>query len=231
MRALVSRLLAAPTAWGACVALGLAGLAGAPAGAQGQLPADEFVLEDAIVVDQIGRELVAFDLVGSGRLATRLEPKEEVLWMGSRGRVAVALTTARMLAVTPHSGSWQEERYRLVEAPVAEAYLSQTLALVVTPLRALAFFGTGNWTEEVLGPHEDVMAVSVGPAAGVVVTERRALGVSGETGGFFETKLRIHEEVESVRAFSGVATITTSQRTLLFKGPDKLWLEYDRPLR
>ncbi len=52
--------------------------------------------------------------------------------MGSRGRVAVALTTARMLAVTPYSGSWQEERYRLVEAPVAEAYLSQTLALVVT---------------------------------------------------------------------------------------------------
>ncbi len=91
--------------------------------------------------------------------------------------------------------------------------------------------GTGNWTQQSLGPRERVITTRLGPGAGVVVTQRRALGISTETGGFFETKLRLKEEIESVQALSSIATITTSQRTLIFKGPLGLWVEHDRPLR
>jgi hypothetical protein len=198
--------------------------------AQRRAEAERFVLEDAIAVEIIDHEIVAFDLEGSGRLAMRLERNEEVLFYGSRGRVAVVLTTQRMLGATPVSASWQEERYRLTERPLDHAILSQSLALVVTPQRALAFFGTGNWAEQTLGPREYVITSELGPAAGVVVTQRRALGISTETGGFFETKLRLKERIESVRAISSIATITTSQRTLIFKGPSGLWVEHDRKL-
>jgi predicted RNA-binding protein len=201
------------------------------ASAQIAPPSGEVVLEDAIAVQVIDREVVAFDLEGSGRLALRLELDEHVLFHAARGRVALVLTTSRMLGATPASSSWRAERYRISETPVDGAWLSQTLGLVITSERALAFFGPGNWAEQSLGPREDVHTVRLGPAAGVVVTNRRALGISAHTGGFFETRLRINEEIESVTAVSSIATITTTQRTLLFKGPSAVWVEHRRPLR
>ena len=74
-----------------------------PSRAQSTLEAERFVLEDLIAVEIIDREVVAFDLQGSGRLALRLELDEEVLFYGSRGRVAVVLTNQRMLGATPVS--------------------------------------------------------------------------------------------------------------------------------
>ncbi len=191
----------------------------------------EVVLEDTIAVEVIGRELVAFDLVGSGQLSERLELEEEVLFTESRGRVAVVGTNHRLLGATPQSSSWRSERYRLSEIPQQSAWISQTLVLVVTGERALAFFGTGNWAEQSIGPRERVVTTRVGPATAVVVTDRRALGISGEHGGFFATELRLNETIESVRALSSIATIVTSQRTLVFKGPSGIWTERSRTLR
>lgn len=191
----------------------------------------EVVLEDQISVEVLGRELIAFDLQGSGQLVQRLELDEEVIHTAARGRVALVLTNRRVLGATPHSASWQSERYRLTETPQTEAWISQSLAVVVTEKRALAFFGTGNWAEQGLRPREQVEIVRVGPATAVVVTDRRALGISTGTGGFFETPLRVKERVESVQTLSEIATLTTSQRTLVFKGPSGLWVERSRPLR
>ena len=206
------------------------GLAGAVAEAQAPLRADEVVLEDAIAVEVVGREVLAFDLEGSGRLAERLHLDEEVLYAAARGRVAVVLTTQRLLGATPGSSSWQEERYRLTETPSEEALLSQGLAVVLTGQRALAFFGSGSWVEKSFGPREVLVDARVGSGVAVVITDRRALGV-GSGGGFFETKLRIKEEIESVKAVSGFATIVTSQRILLFKGAIARWTEHARRLR
>ncbi len=208
----------------------LALMACATAVAQAPLRPDEVVLEDTIAVEVIGREVVAFDLEGSGRLAERLRLDEEVLFAAARGRVAVVLTTQRMLGATPVSSSWREERYHLAETPSEQALLSQGVAVVLTGQRALAFFGTGSWVEKSLGPREELVVARAGPGVAVVVTDRRALGI-GAKGGFFETKLRVNEEIESVRAVSSIATIVTSQRTLLFKGTIARWFEHRRPLR
>ena len=204
--------------------------AGAPLHAQHLLSPDQVVLEDVISVELVGRELVAFDLVGSGRLVERLEIGEEVLSTRARGRIALALTTRRMLAAAPTSGSWQAERYRISERPSEEADLSQGVALVVTSQRALAFFGSG-WTEQSIGPRELLRTTQVGPGAGVVVTDRRALGVSAQAGGFFETKLRIGEDIQSVNAIASIVTLTTSKRVLVFKGASGRWVEHSRTLR
>jgi hypothetical protein len=210
--------------------LGFLLFAATPAHAQRNL-AGELVLEDSIAVEIIDRDILAFDLEGSGRLLERLELGEEVLFTGSRGRVAVVLTDRRMLGATPRSGSWRAERYRLSELPQEAAWISQSLALVITGERALAFFGTGHWVEQSIGPREAIVTTRIGPAAGVVVTDRRALGISSDTGGFFETKLRLNEDIESVKALASIVTITTSQRILLFKGPSGTWIEHKRKLR
>jgi len=208
-----------------------AALAAAPPASGQALGPGDVVLEDAIAVEIVGREVVAFDLVGSGQLAERLELDEEVLFTGSRGRIALVLTTRRLLGATPSSSSWQSKRYRRTERPLHEAWLSQSLAMVVTEQRALAFSGTGNWTEVRIGPREQVKSARIGPATAVVVTNRRALAVSGEHGGFFGTGLRLSETIESVKAVSSIVTITTSQRTLVFKGPSGRWVERRRTLR
>jgi hypothetical protein len=140
-----------------------------------------------------------------------------------------------MLAAAPGSGSWQSERYRLRETPQQSAWISQTLSLVVTGQRAAAFLvpgpdSAGSWIVQNLGPNENVLSVRVGPATAVVVTDRRALGI-GEGGGFFEIPVRLGEQIESVSALSGIATVTTSQRTLVFKGPSGTWSERRRTLR
>lgn len=222
----------APVAARLCLALLASTAWAAAAGAQIRTSADpeQVVLEDAIAVELLGRELIAFDLEGSGQLVERLELDEEVLSTASRGRVALALTTRRVLAATPSSGSWRSERYHLTETPQEQAWVSQTLGLVLTSERVLAFFGTGNWVEQRLGPREQVVASRVGPTTAVVVTDRRALGI-GSGGGFFPTEMRLGETVESVKALSGIATVTTSQRTLVFKGSSGVWVDRKRPLR
>jgi hypothetical protein len=65
----------------------------------------------------------------------------------------------------------------------------------------------------------------------VVVTDRRALGLSPFAGGFFETSLRLGESVESFEASSDVATLTTSERLLIFRGPTGSWSERHLELR
>lgn len=210
--------------------LATAVLAGFAADAQRAPSTDDLVLEDLITVQLVGRDLVAFDLEGSGRLVERLEIDERVLFTGARGRIALALTDRRALGATPRSSSWQAERYRVSESPVERAELSQGLALLVTGQRALAFFD-GSWAEEGIGPREQVVHAQVGPGAGVVVTDRRALGVSAQVGGFFATSLRVGEDVEQVDAVSSIVTITTSERTLLFKGTSARWIEHRRNLR
>jgi hypothetical protein len=199
--------------------------------ARAELPANEVVLEDSIAIEILDRTIVAFDLLGSGRLDTRLEIDEEVLWYGSRGRVAIVLTSRRLLGATPQSSDWRQERYRLDEAPARVARLSSRLAVAITPQRILGFFGSGNWAEVRLGLREAVVDARVGPGTGVIVTNRRALALSSDSGGFFETKLQIREQIESVRTLASIATVTTSERTLVFKGPSGIWSGQQRSSR
>lgn len=200
-------------------------------GARAELPPNEVVLEDSIAVELLDRTIVAFDLLGSGRLSTRLEADEEVLWYGARGRVAIVLTSRRLLGATPRSADWREERYRLNETPARSVELSSRLAVAITPHRIFGFFGTGTWAEVGLGLREVVVDARVGPGTGVVVTNRRALALSSDSGGFFETRLQIRERIESVRTLSSIATVTTSERTLVFKGPSGSWSGQERSPR
>jgi hypothetical protein len=208
--------------------LGVAMLA-LPASGQ-RLGPDDVELADVLEVQLLGRDLLAYDGTGSGRMQIRLELNERVAFQHAQGRLGIVLTDRRALGVSPGSG-WREERYRFSETRTDTGILGERVAVVMTSQRALAYNALqGHWVEESLGPGERVVETRVGPSTAVIVTDRRSLGMSPNSGGFAEIAMRVHEQVESISARSGVATVTTSQRVLIFQGPNARWVEQRRKI-
>jgi hypothetical protein len=222
-----ARLSGAPALVPALAAIALA--LGAAAVARGD---EESPLSPQLDIVVLPREVVAVSPDGGNPLGERLERGERVLYAKQRGRVGVAVTDRRLLAVTSSSGSWQAERYRSGEAPPADVALGDRVALVVTPLRAIGFDGkTGNLIEATFGPQERALDSAVGQNVAVVVSDRRGLGVSAQHGGFFEVRMRLGEAIVALRAQADTVTLQTSKRLLVFNGPTGSWEERRLPLR
>lgn len=202
-------------------------LAPAPASAIDLFPGrDETELADVLEIVVTKRALLAIDARGGGQTEADLERGEEVLVTASKGRVGVAVTDRRLLAVTVTSAAWQEERYRKGESPPERVLLGDRVAITALAQRVVGFDGrSGNLVEGRLGPHERLVAMRAGDNVAVAVTSRRALGLSPFVGGFFDTSLRLGERVESLSAKSNVATLRTSQRILIFRASTRTWEE------
>ena len=84
---------------------------------------DEVPLADLLEVLVLDRQLVAIDARGGGQKATPLRLDERVSWTGARGKVGVALTDQRILAVAVGSATWQEADRRLAATLLSEALL------------------------------------------------------------------------------------------------------------
>jgi hypothetical protein len=76
-----------------------------------------------------------------------------------------------------------------------------------------------------------VLGSRTGENVAVVTTDRRALGLSPQVGGFFPTKLELGERVEALDTSANMATLTTNRRVLIFRGPFGSWEEKRRRLR
>ena len=197
-----------------------------PAIAQNQSP-----LSPLLEVQVLGRELLAIDSEGGGQRSERLERNETVLYTRSQGRVGVVVTDRRLLAIATRSGAWQQARYRNGEAPPADVEIGDRVALVLMRTRAVGFDGgSRNLVESGIGPREHVVDSAVGANVAVLITDRRALGLSSDRGGFFEVPIRLGEGIQSVTAFANHATLQTSQRLLIFRGPAATWEEKRLPL-
>ena len=210
------------------VAFALALVPAAPARGQRVRAPGETPIADVLQVIELDRELAAVDGLAGGEIRVDLERGERVLWTEARGRVGLAVTDRRLLAVATRSGAWQSTRFRRGEAPPEGAFVGEQVAVVVTSKRALGFDGgSGNLVERSLGPREQVIAADASGAVGLVVTDRRALAVSPFAGGFFTTALRVGESIEAVAATGNVATVRTSRRLLTFQAAGGLWVEVD----
>ncbi len=188
-------------------------------------------LSPLLEVQIVGRELLAIDSENGGQRSERLERGEAVLYTRSQGRVGVVVTDRRMLAISTGSGSFQVARYRKGEGPPPDVSIGDRVALAMMPSRAVGFDGNShNIIESTIGPRETVLDTAVGPNVAIVVTDRRALGLSSARGGFFEVRLRVGEQFQSVSAFANHASLQTSQRLLIFRGPDAAWEERRLPI-
>jgi len=193
---------------------------------------DQVPLAEVLEVLLIDRDLLAIDARHGGEISERLQLDESVLWLGARGKVGVAITTRRILAVATGSASWQEASYQRSEDPPVAPILGDRVAIVLTNRRAIGVDGgSGNLVEYRLGPRERVVVSQVGANVAVVVTDRSAFGLSPQKGGFFPVRLSAAERIESITAGSNIATLTTDQRVLIFRTPTGTWEERSRDLR
>jgi len=186
----------------------------------------EIPLTDVLAVIVVQRDVLAIDARAGGRAKETLRLEEEVLWTGSRGRVGVAITDQRILAVATEFGHWARIALRRVETAPEYALLGERVALVLTDERVIGFNGgTGSLVEMSLGVKESVFVHRVGENVGVVVTNRRALGLSPFAGGFHEISLGLKERIESVSANANLATVVTDRRILIYRSPSGSWEE------
>ena len=146
------------------------------------------------------------------------------------GRIGLVLTDRRALGVA--SGlPWLEERLGLTERPPARGLVEDRIALAVTNRRALAFTAVSGWVHEDFGPKEDASALRAGAAAGVVTTNRRALGIAPSLRNFVAADLRLQENLESVTAHDTLITLRTDRRILVFSAPRARWPEQKLKIR
>jgi len=132
----------------AAAALLAALLVGASAGPARAAEDGRAPLGDLLHIVVTPRALLAVDGEGGGETREDLELGEQVLWIGSRGAVGVALTDRRLLAVRTLSGSWQSTRWRSGESRPAAAELGDRVALLTTDRRLLFFRArAGAWSE------------------------------------------------------------------------------------
>lgn len=202
------------------------------ASAEAQIPLlpDEVERIDVIAIERDGRRLFAFDALTGRRSTIDLEIDEQVFFQRTRGRIGIVLTDRRALGVSTGTG-WLEERLRLRETVSDRGLVESRLALVVTDRRALAFTGGSGWIDEDFGPQEGASSMRAGAAAGVVTTNRRALGISPSLQRFVSESLRVREQLESVSAQDTLVTLRTDRRILVFSAPRAIWSEQKRRLR
>jgi hypothetical protein len=188
-------------------------------------------IEDRLDVLRVDRRLLAVSADSGGILEVKLRPDEKLQFLESQGVVGVAASNERLLGATTRSSSWQEVRLRVRErkVPIERAYLGDRLALVPLQRRLLALTrGSGIWTELKLLPGETPVRVEVASGVGVCLTERRAIGVSSEGGGFSEVSLTPREKIESVSLKDQSATVQTLYRVLVFRTAEAGWTEIRR---
>jgi hypothetical protein len=189
-------------------------------------------LEDQLEIVERDRELLAIDAWTRSVVAVDLDRQEEVLWKGVRGRVALAITDRRALAVVPGSVGWNQRSFDLRESEPLRIEIGDRVALVVTDRRVLGFEGiSGTWSETRLGPREHVLDSAAGTNVAVATTRTRVLGVAAARGGLFEASLGVREQVQTLRVHGSFATVTTGERLLTFRAPDGTWQSTDLTFR
>ncbi|HYC57634.1 MAG TPA: hypothetical protein VEL28_22060 [Candidatus Binatia bacterium] len=195
-------------------------------------PFDLRPLPDLLEVVVRNSELLAVTGFTGGALRESLGVREEVLWLGTRGRVAVAITDERVLAATPDSPRWAEVWLRPSEDHPSQALMGDRVALIVTDQRVIGFEGvSGALVQAEISPRERVVRAVADVNVAVVVTNKRALGLAALRGGFFETDLGVREKLESLSMRASHASVTTQDRLLIFRVTDAVWEPRRLPLR
>ena len=185
----------------------------------------EVPLLDTIDVVIRRRSIIAVDpSVGFDVARTPLEVREEVLWSGTRGRVAMVITDKRVLAISTGTPHWQETRFWLRESLPSSVSIGDRVALVTTSHRVIGMGSSGGplKTHEI-STHEELLDVIVGDNLAVVITDKRMLGLSAFAGGFFQEAVGIHEDLDYAKASADFATVTTDRRLVIFDANSGDW--------
>ncbi len=188
-------------------------------------------IEDRVDILQTERRLIAVDAGGRRVSEVDLELGEEVVAVGSVGKLVVASTSARLLGFRSGAPGWVELRYRVSESPSTRLYLGERVALIALPDRIVALTASSkSWLELGLSPGERAESVFSDSNLGAVVTSRRAIALSEGTP-FVEIGLSPREQVETSSTSDSSISLVTQRRLLVYRAGSARWVELPRLVR
>lgn len=187
------------------------------------------VMAQDVMTDQVSITFSRGQIFGltSGEGVARqfLASGEDVVVVEARGVTGYVQTTRRLLGFSGRMQRW-------MELPLSGA--EQIVRWVVTPRLIIAigkqqgyvFQGElGRWKKEAWGAGEMVADMEVRSHVGVVTTNRRALGFSALTGGFFPLDLPRPVPKENISMNDHIVIVDVAARKFVFRSGLALWTE------
>ncbi len=162
------------------------------------------------------REGIARQVLGAG---------EEVLTIEAKGVTGFVQTTERLLGF-----SGQLQRWVSFPTSTAEHILKWTVTsrmIIVHGEQAMYGFQSdrGRWKRAVFGAGERLKQRAVKDSIAVFVTNRRALGFSSFTGGFFPRDLPVDNSINDIQINDSVIILHLSDSMLVFRSGLAIWAQ------
>jgi len=162
---------------------------------------------------------------GEGITRQVLGAGEQVLVMEARGVTGFVQTTTRLFGF---SGKLQ--RWVSITISTSERILKWSVTprmIIVQGDQATYGFQSdrGRWKREPWGAGESLQNSAVKDSIAVLVTGRRALGVSAFTGGFFSRDLPVGNQIHDIQINDNVVILHLSDFMLVFRSGLAIWTE------
>jgi hypothetical protein len=186
-------------------------------------------LAQEVVTDQVSITSERGQLFGitSGEGIARqfLASGENILIVETKGVTGYVQTTKRLLGFSGRLQRWVD--MNLSSAEQVAKWTVTPRMIVVQGREAVYGFQSdlGRWKREPWGAGEIFVNSVVDDYVGVLITNRRALGFSAFTGGFFSKDLPSGNPILNMQVNDNVVIIHLSGLTLVFRSGLAIWAE------
>jgi hypothetical protein len=162
---------------------------------------------------------------GEGVARKFLASGEDILVVETKGVTGFVQTTQRLLGFSGRLQRWVD-----INISSAEQIAKWTVTprmIIVQGREAVYGFQSdlGRWKREPWGAGESFVKSVVEDFVGVLITNRRALGFSALTGGFFSKDLPSGNPILNMQVNDNVVIIHLSGLTLVFRSGLAIWAE------
>ena len=183
----------------------------------------EIISDQVMITSGQGR---LFGITSEEGISTKfLTAGEEILAIKTKGITGFVHTNKRL-----HGFSARFQRWVSVNLSSAEHILKWTVTprMVVVQGRERVYGFQSNlarWKKEAWGSGETFLDDFVEDYVGVLVTDRRALGFSAFTGGFFSQDLPLGNPIRQIQSSDNVVIIHLQTQMLVFRSGLAVWAE------
>ena len=162
---------------------------------------------------------------GEGIAREILSSGEDVLVIEAKGVTGFVQTTIRLLGFSGRLNRWVD-----LNLPTGEQIIKWKVTsrmIVVQGLEAVYGFQSdrGRWKREPWGAGESLQHSAVKGDIAVMVTNRRALGFSAFTGGFFPQDLPAGNQIQEIEINDNVVILHLNGFMLVFRSGLAIWAQ------
>jgi len=193
----------------------------------GQVPLSAWGQE--IISDQVSLTVERGQIFGvtSGEGIARqfLASGETIVEMEAKGLTGYVQTNKRLLGFSGRMQRWVEFPLSTAEQ-ILEWNVTPWMVIVIGKRQGYGFQSDlGRWKQESWGAGELLETVHVKSSVGLVLTNRRALAFSANTGGFFSIDLAQPWEGQDVQINDHIVLLHAGGRTFVFRSGLAIWAE------